>query len=327
MTVPILICDDSSFARKQMARALPEDWDVEIHFAKNGHEALDKIKAGNADLLFLDLNMPVLDGFATLEEIRRQELNTIIIVVSADIQEATREKVINLGALDFVAKPIDKHKTNEILKKYGILDELVSKKSRIGLSDEMLDLYREITNVSMGQAAELLGKYLNASVILSIPVVNTMQVNDLHKTLQLSEENNTYTAVVQGFIGAGISGEALLIFNDSCFKDISELMQIKQALDDELEQELSIDISNILIGACLKSIGTQIDILFSQGCPTLLGQHQKISNLIKSPKFWEETLSIEIDYKIENYNINCELLLLFTENTVPKLNAKVSCLL
>ncbi|MGB1799989.1 MAG: hypothetical protein ACPHLK_04080, partial [Gammaproteobacteria bacterium] len=110
-------------------------------------------------------------------------------------------------------------------------------------------------------------------------------------------------------------------------KGISELMQIKQKLDDELEKELSIDISNILIGACLKSIGTQIDILFNQGCPTVLGQHQKISNLIQSPKFWEETLSIEIDYKIENYNINCELLLLFTENTVPRLNDKVRCLL
>lgn len=310
-----------------MARALPEDWDVEIHFAENGLKALNTIKAGEADLLFLDLNMPIMDGFGTLEEIRRQGLDTLAIVVSADIQQATRHKVIELGALDFIAKPIDKNTVCEVLKKYGILNELLNKRSRIGLNNEMLDIYREITNVSMGQAGELLGKYLNAPVTLSIPVVNTMRVNDLHKTLQLAAENNTYTAVAQGFIGDGISGEALLVFNDYSFKDIAELMRLEQEIDDELEKELSIDISNILIGASLKSIGVQLDMVFSQGYPTLLGQHRKISDLIKSPKHWEETLSIEIDYKIENHNINCELLLLFTENTVAKLNEKVRCLL
>lgn len=327
MTVPILICDDSSFARKQMARALPEDWDVEISFAENGLKALEMIKAGKGDVLFLDLNMPVLDGFGTLEEIRQQGLNTLIIVVSADIQQSTRDRVIKLGALDFIAKPIDKEKANEVLERYGILNELVCKKTRLGLNGEMLDLYREITNVSMGQAGELLGKYLKVPVTLSIPVVNTMKVNDLHKSLQLADENDTYTAVTQGFIGAEISGEALLIFNDTSFKKISELMNLEQELDDEFEKELSVDISNILIGACLKSIGVQLDILFSQGYPTLLGQHQKIIDLIHSPKHWEETLSIEIDYKIEKYNINCELLLLFTESAVPRLNDKVSCLL
>ena len=40
MTTPVLICDDSSVARKQMARTLPSDWDIEISFAKHGEEAL-----------------------------------------------------------------------------------------------------------------------------------------------------------------------------------------------------------------------------------------------------------------------------------------------
>ncbi|MEM7027397.1 MAG: response regulator, partial [Pseudomonadota bacterium] len=86
MSLSILICDDSSFARKQMARALPEEWEVDISFAKNGQEAINVIQTTNADILFLDLNMPVMDGFQTLQEIRRLDLNTLVIVVSADIQ-------------------------------------------------------------------------------------------------------------------------------------------------------------------------------------------------------------------------------------------------
>lgn len=40
MTTPVLICDDSGFARKQMARSIPDGWDVSISFAGNGQEAL-----------------------------------------------------------------------------------------------------------------------------------------------------------------------------------------------------------------------------------------------------------------------------------------------
>ena len=86
MTIPILICDDSSFARKQMVRALPDNWDVCISFAENGEEAITAIKAGKADILFLDLNMPVLDGYGTLKIISEQDLPTLTIVVSGDIQ-------------------------------------------------------------------------------------------------------------------------------------------------------------------------------------------------------------------------------------------------
>ncbi|MEM6998929.1 MAG: response regulator [Pseudomonadota bacterium] len=235
--------------------------------------------------------------------------------------------MIELGALDFIPKPINKDKVNEVLDNYGVLEELIVKKNLMGLSEELMDLYREITNVSMGEAGELLGKFLNVPVTLSIPIVNTLNVYDLHKTLLSNNDNHTFTALTQGFIGDGISGEALLIFDDSCFKEVAELLHFNQEIDDNLEQELIIDISSILIGASLKSIGKQLAIDFSQGYPTLLGQHSKIRELIRVPKDWIETLSIQISYKISDHNINCDLLFLFSEKTVPKLNEKISCLL
>ena len=121
MATSVLICDDSNMARKQMARALPDDWPTEITFAKNGQEAIDIIRQGGQELMFLDLTMPVMDGYQTLEAIKKDDLPIMVIVVSGDIQPEARERVKKLGAIDFVKKPVDKEKIQTVLHDYGLL--------------------------------------------------------------------------------------------------------------------------------------------------------------------------------------------------------------
>jgi len=142
--------------------------------------------------------------------------------------------------------------------------------------------------------------------------------------LQFTEQESTVSAVCQGFIGPGISGEALLIFNDSSFKNIAELMKYRGDIDEHIELELLMDTANILIGACLQGISDQLDINLSQGHPVVLGQHVVISDLIKSNKQWRKTLSIEIAYSIENKGVDCDLLLLFTEDCINTLKERIS---
>ena len=105
MPIPVLICDDSALARKQMARTLPKGWEVDITFAKNGAEGIEAIKAGKGEIVFLDLNMPVMDGYEVLEIIQREDLPALVIVVSGDIQIKAHERVKALGALDFIQNP------------------------------------------------------------------------------------------------------------------------------------------------------------------------------------------------------------------------------
>ena len=123
MALPVLICDDSSFARKQMKRALPAGWDVDITFAGNGLEGLDAIRAGKGEVVFLDLTMPELDGYGVLEQIRKEDLPAMVIVVSGDIQPDAQERVQKLGAMAFIKKPIDQAKAAEVLTQFGILSE------------------------------------------------------------------------------------------------------------------------------------------------------------------------------------------------------------
>ena len=98
MSTKVLICDDSKLARKQMARSLPSEWDIEISFAEHGAEALEIIKEGGAEIMFIDLNMPVMDGYETLENISKLDLSCMSIVVSGDIQPEAHERVKRLGA-------------------------------------------------------------------------------------------------------------------------------------------------------------------------------------------------------------------------------------
>jgi chemotaxis protein CheY-P-specific phosphatase CheC/DNA-binding NarL/FixJ family response regulator len=377
MSTPLLICDDSNMARKQVARSLPDGWDVEISFATNGFEAIDAIKAGKGDVLLLDLNMPDMDGYQVLEAIVKQDLPTMVIVISGDIQPEAHQRVTSLGALDFIQKPVNKDKLTDILAAYGIFNakesegivlenlsateilptntakektilqpltepaieaEMVNESAIEGthesssepafLEPDLRDCYQEIANVAMGQAGDLLARLLDVFVVLPIPNVNLIEVSELSMALSAVEAHESTSGVCQGFIGAGISGEALLILNDSSFKDVASLMNYQYEMDESTELELLMDMANVLIGACLNGVSAQLDMPFSQGHPVVLGQHRQISELIATNSTkWKRTLAIEISYSIENYPIKCDLLLLFTEESMNTLNNKIAYLL
>ena len=121
MSIPLLICDDSLMARKQVAKSLPEGWDVDITFATNGVEGIEAIRAGKGEMVFLDLTMPEVDGYQVLETVKAEGLNAMIIVISGDIQPEAQARVSALGAMDFIKKPVSPEKLVETLKKFGLL--------------------------------------------------------------------------------------------------------------------------------------------------------------------------------------------------------------
>lgn len=121
MSVPVTIADDSAFSRKTVMRALPKEWDVLVHEAVNGKEAIDAVKAGLADVLFLDLTMPEVDGFQVLQYLNENHNKTIVIVISADIQPEAVELVNSLGAYRFLKKPLSPNELHQALFEVGLI--------------------------------------------------------------------------------------------------------------------------------------------------------------------------------------------------------------
>ena len=121
MAIPLLICDDSLMARTQVAKSLPNGWEVDITFATNGLEGIQAIREGKGEMVFLDLTMPEMDGYQVLETVKREGLNAMIIVISGDIQPTAHERVTSLGAMDFIRKPVNPDKLADTLRKFGLI--------------------------------------------------------------------------------------------------------------------------------------------------------------------------------------------------------------
>lgn len=114
----ILIVDDEPLARERIREMLKKETDVEfIAEAANGGETVKNIKIHRPDIVFLDIQMPDMDGFQVLETLDRKTLSQIpaIIFVTAFDQHALR--AFEFHALDYLLKPFDRERFADTLKR------------------------------------------------------------------------------------------------------------------------------------------------------------------------------------------------------------------
>ncbi|CAK6715760.1 Chemotaxis protein CheC [Vibrio harveyi] len=331
MSFPVLICDDSALARKQMARSLPATLNADVTFAIHGKNALEELAQKEFKLMFLDLTMPEMDGFETLENMKRLGIQTPVVVVSGDIQPKAKERVFALGAKAFIQKPIGKDELKATLK------ELIEPNDRPQVITPTTielpilrrrDIYMEVANVSIGRAADALARHFDVFVQLPLPNVNIFEVSELHMALRDLASHDNVSGVCQGFCGEGIAGEALVILSDSSVSDLKKLMKVPADSEELEELELLMDISNILVGAFLNGLGEQSEVRFFQSSPVLLGQHISIDSIIESTTgAFNRTMTFEVSYNIEGTSIRCDLLFMFVDESLPLLDNKLSYLM
>ena len=111
MAIKALIVDDEPLARDRIREMLKEHPEVElIGEARDGQEAIDSITNHNPDLVFLDVQMPDLDGFNVLQKLNVEHLPAIIFVTAYD-QHALR--AFDVHAVDYLTKPFDRKRFAE----------------------------------------------------------------------------------------------------------------------------------------------------------------------------------------------------------------------
>jgi twitching motility two-component system response regulator PilH len=108
----VLVIDDS-FVNRQYIKAVLEERNIVVTEAGDGSEAIDILESHQPDLIILDLLMPVMDGIETLQKIRSKGYNYPILVLTADINDSTRQNCLKLGVSGFINKPTN---GKEILK-------------------------------------------------------------------------------------------------------------------------------------------------------------------------------------------------------------------
>ncbi len=103
----VLIVDDSAIARMSLKKLL-NDYDFEYIEGVNGAEAVKLAEEHQLDLIFMDYLMPQLDGMIALKIIRGKGIKTPVIIISANQQDATRQKFLELGIAGMIKKHPDK---------------------------------------------------------------------------------------------------------------------------------------------------------------------------------------------------------------------------
>ena len=112
----VLIIDDAKFTRTMLKRIIAEFGHETIE-ASNGREGLDKICSAQPDIVLVDIHMPEMDGVELLSVLRETHTDVPVIVISADVQDITKDKCIDLGVSDFFNKPPDKGKLKIAIEK------------------------------------------------------------------------------------------------------------------------------------------------------------------------------------------------------------------
>jgi len=105
--VRALIVDDSAYMRVVLKDMLESDQGISvIGTAKDGLEAIDKVKALKPDVVLLDIQMPRMDGVATLQRIMKEAPTRVIMLSAMDkVDTQLPLKALEMGAVDFISKP------------------------------------------------------------------------------------------------------------------------------------------------------------------------------------------------------------------------------
>ena len=166
----ILIIDDDNMTCNIIGKVFNDDYD--ILFAHNGQEAIDTIKNSkniNISCIFLDLVMPVLDGFKVLDYLRNNNLLTKlpVIIISGNYDKETRNRAYNYQIADMLEKPFSaqviKHRIENLINLYrssGILNKM------------MLEQHEELKNI------------IN-SIVISYNMDNKKTINMIQKYMKV----------------------------------------------------------------------------------------------------------------------------------------------
>jgi two-component system, LytTR family, response regulator len=139
MKIRTLIVDDEALARERLRQLLEENPEIEIiGECSDGQEAVATLEKERADLVFLDIQMPELDGFGVLEAIRVEPMPVIVFVTAHD-QFALR--AFEVHAVDYLLKPFDRERFATALN-HAL--EQVKQRGRSGITEKQSAVLAEL---------------------------------------------------------------------------------------------------------------------------------------------------------------------------------------
>lgn len=184
----ILLVEDNEVNRKIVIRML-KSRNMTCDVAINGSDALDAVSKKDYDVVFMDCQMPVMDGYESTARIRHLEgdkKHTTIIAMTANAMAGDCEKCIKAGMDAYISKPIDFDKMFKMIEenmKYGNDEPNYNK-----IIDDNIDRFVEVTGLDKDDAMEIFEDYIKCLPDLISGIDEAIKNNEFEKLAKLTHE-------------------------------------------------------------------------------------------------------------------------------------------
>lgn len=115
--IPTVLVAEDNISTQIIVRGMLKKYGIQVEIASNGQEVLKAIKTKPFDLILMDCEMPVMDGYQAASALRQQGFAEIpIIAITVQAQQSDRKRCLEAGMNDYLSKPINVHPLHEKLK-------------------------------------------------------------------------------------------------------------------------------------------------------------------------------------------------------------------
>jgi two-component system, LytTR family, response regulator len=220
MSLTTLIVDDEPLAREGLRMLLSEDTEVSaIHEAIDGREAVSAIRKIRPDLVFLDVQMPEMDGFAVLQEVGAERMPAVVFVTAHD-RYAIRAFEIN--ALDYLLKPVTRERFGKALgrAKDRLHAHPVDDASRqiIGLLETIASPRRYIKRLAVRSAGK--------TVFVDVETVDWMEAAENYVQLHAGQERHLLHATMNA-LEKSLDPEIFLRIHRSIIVNVGRIKELQ----------------------------------------------------------------------------------------------------
>lgn len=184
----ILLVEDNKMNRKIVITML-KSHDMTCDVAVDGSEALKAVLQKDYDVVFMDCQMPVMDGYECTSKIRMLEgdkKHTTIIAMTANAMDGDSEKCIKTGMDDYISKPINFNKMFKMIEANTKTRECVDDYSKI--IDDNIDCFVKTTGLGKDDAKEILEEYIRCLPDLLSDISKAIAGNDFDKLAWTTHE-------------------------------------------------------------------------------------------------------------------------------------------
>lgn len=225
--IKVLIVDDEPLARTLIIELLKDFVEFQIiGECSNGKEAVRSIKENSPDLVFLDVQMPVMDGFAVLEEIRDETLPAIIFVTAYD-QYAIR--AFDFHAVDYLLKPFSRSRFQNALSRAG---ERILRKSSDDVTKRQFSSLLENYQSKPAHLKRLFLKDKGKIVLLEPEKVDWVEADDKYVRLHTAEKSYLIRQTLNA-LEAELDPQIFTRIHRSTIVNLSRVREIHPLFNDE----------------------------------------------------------------------------------------------